>query len=80
MNNLHQVIYQIVSNPEELSQAAQHTHAVGHKLGLAYEQVQALAAVLQDPATLANLLTSDSVRMLTNVASEMEPWVPPGVS
>lgn len=78
MNELHHVIYQIVNNPEMLSQAAQHTNALTHNLGLAYDQVQALSAVLQDTSVVKSLLSSETVQALAAGGGKMEPWVPPG--
>jgi hypothetical protein len=59
MNTLHEVVYQIVSNPVILAEIAQNGQALIDRFNIAPTEVQAILALFQDGDTIFNLLAND---------------------
>lgn len=77
MLHLHQVIHQLVTNPDMLAEVIQQSHLVADRFGLAPNETQALIAVFQDGASVQKLLSADALRNLVEAADGVELWVPP---
>lgn len=72
MDTLHEVVYQIVSNPTLLTEITQNAHVLLDKFNLSPLEANSLLALVQDGNTIHTLL---SVENLTQ-ASTANVWVP----
>jgi hypothetical protein len=72
MSALHQVVYQIVSNPTLLAEIVQNTSVIFERFNLAATEAQTLLVVLQDSETLSSLLSGDYLPH----PSPDQPWIP----
>ena len=76
MSSLHEVIYQIVLNPQLLVEMVKEPQEFGERFHLAGGEMQALAAVSSDVNTLQLLLTPDTLKKsIQNILENV--WVPP---
>jgi hypothetical protein len=78
MNHLHEVIYQLVANPELLSEVTQNTQVLLQKFNLAHHEAQALLAMLKDSSLTHSLLSPKFLHHMTIALSE-QAWTPPDV-
>lgn len=75
MSNLHEVIYQMVSNPQLLVEMVKSPQEFGERYMLSGGEVQALAAISPD-TTLQRLLSPETLKNATQNLLE-NIWVPP---
>ncbi len=59
MNTLHEVVYQIVSNPVLLAEIVQNGQVIIDRFNIAPAEVQAILALIQDGETIFDLLAKD---------------------
>ena len=72
MNTLHEVVYQIVSNPVLLAEIAQNGQAVIGRFNITPAEVQAISAIIQDGESIFDLLVNDFIPH----PSPEQQWVP----
>ncbi len=75
MSSLHEVVYQMVSNPQLLVEMVKNPQAFGERYMLSGGEVQALVAVAPE-ATLQQLLSPSTLKSATQSLIESI-WVPP---
>ncbi len=75
MSSLHEVVYQMVSNPQLLVEMIKNPQTFGERYRLSGGEVQALVAVSSD-ATLQQLLSPATLKSATQSLIESI-WVPP---
>ena len=74
MNNLHEIIHMIVSNPEILSQFIKDPQILMDMFHLSPSEVKALLDILNE-TVLRQLLSPDNLRSITASVAE-QVWIP----
>lgn len=76
MNNLHKVIYQIVSNPNILTDFTQNSQKFMNKFDLSHNEMVSLKSVLVNHGTLQQLTSPETIKQATKSAM-MSAWIIP---